>query len=84
MIQTGVNRCTWYELKSLYYIQFKINHAQLTDLAEIKTLKVVKLQSSVANCERYNPIKFADFVYSCIAHRKLIREYREKDTQFNL
>ena len=35
-------------------------------------LKLVKLQSLVAKyckSEKYNPVKFANFVYFCITHR---------------
>ena len=35
-------------------------------------LKLSKIAKLVVKCEKYNPMKFANFVYFCITHRKLI------------
>ncbi len=45
---------------------------KLITIALKSILKLVKLQSLVVKCEKYNPVKFANFVPFCITHEKLI------------
>ncbi len=59
----------------------KFRNSKFITTALKSILHLVKLQSlvviNVVKCEKYNPVKYANFVYFCITHRELIQLSRK-------
>ena len=57
----------------------KVKSKKFITTALKNIIKLVKLQSlvvkSVVKCEKYNPLKFANFVHLCAAHELLPQQY---------